>query len=59
VAVQVNGKTRGKVLVTRGANQETALAAALADPAIRKFVDGKEIKKVIYVPDRLINIVVG
>jgi leucyl-tRNA synthetase len=35
------------------------LAAALVDETIKRFVAGKEIKKVIYVPDRLINIVVG
>ncbi len=57
--VQVNGKTRAKVIVPNGANQETALERALANPTVSKFLDGKEIKKVIYVPNRLINIVVG
>ncbi|MFN8654114.1 MAG: leucine--tRNA ligase [Gemmatimonadales bacterium] len=57
--VQVNGKTRSKVMVTRGASQEQALSSALADATVQKFVAGKEIRKVIYVPDRLLNIVVG
>ncbi len=57
--VQVNGKTRSKVSVPRNAPEEVAKAAALADAAVRRFTDGKEIKKVVYVPNRLINIVVA
>jgi leucyl-tRNA synthetase len=57
--VQVNGKTRAKVMVQRGATQEQALGAALTDATVQRFVAGKQIKKVIYVPDRLLNIVVG
>jgi leucyl-tRNA synthetase len=58
VPVQVNGKTRGRVTVDRGATQDVVQAAALAEPQVAKFVEGKEIRKVIFVPDRLINIVV-
>jgi leucyl-tRNA synthetase len=57
--VQVNGKTRGKVMVPNGAGQEVALSRAQADAGVQKFTAGKEIKKVIYVPSRLINIVVA
>ncbi|HJR63725.1 MAG TPA: leucine--tRNA ligase [Gemmatimonadaceae bacterium] len=57
IAVQVNGKLRGNVTVSREATQDEVLAAALATPAIAKFVTG-EPKKVVYVPGRLINIVV-
>jgi leucyl-tRNA synthetase len=57
VAVQVNGKTRGTVQVARDASQQDALAAALADPAIAKFVTA-EPRKVIFVPGRLLNLVV-
>ncbi|MDX2121690.1 MAG: leucine--tRNA ligase [Gemmatimonadota bacterium] len=57
--VQVSGKTRSKVSVPRNAPEEVAKAAALADPAVRRFTDGKEVRKVIYVPNRLINIVVA
>jgi leucyl-tRNA synthetase len=56
--VQVNGKTRAKVVVPHGADQDTALARALADPSVQKFVGGKEIRKVIYVQNRLLNVVV-
>jgi len=57
--VQVSGKTRSKVSVPRNAPEEVAMATALADPAVRRFTDGKEIRKVVYVPNRLINIVVA
>jgi leucyl-tRNA synthetase len=57
IAVQVNGKTRGTVQLAPGAAQEAALTAAMADPAIAKFVTGPT-KKVIFVPGRLLNVVV-
>ncbi len=57
IAVQVNGKTRGTVQIPTGAGQDAAQAAALADQAIAKFVTGTP-KKVIFVPGRLLNIVV-
>jgi leucyl-tRNA synthetase len=52
----VNGKTRGKVSVPRAVDQAGALAAALAEPSIAKFVTGAP-KKVVFVPGRLLNIV--
>jgi leucyl-tRNA synthetase len=57
IAVQVGGKTRGTVQVAVDATQDDVMAAALADPAIAKFVTGTP-KKVIYVPGRLLNVVV-
>ncbi len=57
VPVQVNGKTRGRVSVPRGAAEAEAVEAARKDPAIRRFLDGKEPRKVIYVKDRLLNLV--
>jgi leucyl-tRNA synthetase len=59
VAVQVNGKTRGKVTVARDAEQGGVVAAAQQDPAVRRFTEGKEVRKVVYVPNRLLNLVVG
>jgi leucyl-tRNA synthetase len=58
VAVQVNGKTRGTVALPNGAAQDDAVAAARAEPGIAKFVTG-DVRKVIYVPGRLLNLVVG
>jgi leucyl-tRNA synthetase len=57
VAVQVNGKTRGTIQVAPGSNQEAALSAAMSDLQIAKFVTAAP-KKVIFVPGRLLNIVV-
>jgi leucyl-tRNA synthetase len=57
LVVQVNGKLRGRVTVAAKANEEAIKAAALADEHVRKFVD-KPVRKVIYVPGKLINIVV-
>jgi leucyl-tRNA synthetase len=56
--VQVNGKVRGRLRLARGTGQEAAVKAALADPQVRKFLNGQQPRKVIFVPDRLLNIVV-
>jgi leucyl-tRNA synthetase len=57
IAVQVNGKTRGTIQVPPGIDQESAVAAAMKEPAIAKFVVVPP-KKVIFVQGRLLNIVV-
>jgi leucyl-tRNA synthetase len=57
LVVQVNGKVRSKIVVARDIAEEAALVAALADPAVAKFVAGAP-KKIIFVPGRLLNIVV-
>ncbi len=57
LVVQVNGKVRGKLRVPVDVSQDNAMTAAMADAGIAKFVTGA-IKKVIFVPKRLLNIVV-
>jgi len=57
LAVQVNGKLRGTVSVTPNVGQDEALEAALAEPAIAKYVTG-EIRKVVFVSGRLLSLVV-
>jgi leucyl-tRNA synthetase len=57
IAVQVGGKTRGTVRVPPGAAEAAVLEAAVADPTISKFILGPP-KKVIFVPGRLLNVVV-
>ncbi|MDQ6635573.1 MAG: class I tRNA ligase family protein, partial [Gemmatimonadota bacterium] len=57
MAVQVGGKTRGTISVPKTATQDDAMAAALADPNIAKFVTAAP-KRIIFVPGRLINILV-
>jgi leucyl-tRNA synthetase len=58
IPVQVNGKTRSRIGIPRGTDEKAALALALADGTVERFVGGKEVRKVVYVPDRLLNIVV-
>ena len=55
--VQINGKTRGKLNVARDISQEDAVAAALAEESIVKFLNGGEPRKIIFVPGRLLNLV--
>jgi leucyl-tRNA synthetase len=59
VVIQVSGKTRGRVSVPRDAEQGAVVAAAQEDAAVRRFTEGKEVRKVVYVPNRLLNLVVG
>ncbi|MBD3814822.1 MAG: hypothetical protein IE917_21995 [Betaproteobacteria bacterium] len=59
LVVQVNGKLRGKILVAASADKATQEAAAMANPDVQRYLDGVSIKKIIVVPGRLINIVVG
>ncbi|MDP2656013.1 MAG: leucine--tRNA ligase [bacterium] len=58
VAVQINGKSRGQICTPPDATQDEVQTLALADEAIKKWTNGKEIKKVIFVPGRLINFVI-
>jgi leucyl-tRNA synthetase len=59
IAVQVNGKVRGRILVRREATEEEVREAALADPNVKRFLGGKAIRKVVYVPGRILNLIVG
>lgn len=56
--VQVNGKLRGRFELPKDQTQENVLAAAKANPHIQKFLDGLSIDKVIFVPNKLLNLVV-
>ena len=57
IAVQVNGKRRGEIEIARGTDKAEAEQAALALSAIQRALEGKTPKKVIVVPDRIVNIV--
>ena len=59
VVVQVNGKLRDRITVPVTASEEDVRTAALAAERVRSFLEGKTIRKVISVPGKLINIVVG
>ena len=57
LVVQVNGKKRADVRVPVEANEETIKAAAFVDENVQRFIAGKEVKKCIVIPGRLVNIV--
>jgi leucyl-tRNA synthetase len=59
VVVQVNGKVRAQVTVPAGATEDDVKAAAMAESNVQKFVEQKTPAKVIYIPGRLVNIVVA
>lgn len=59
VVVQVNGKVRGKITVAANASEDQVKDLALTDATVIKFIDGKALRKVIYVPGKLLNLVVG
>jgi leucyl-tRNA synthetase len=59
VVVQVNGKLRAKLEVSASATKDEIIAAALADPHIQKWIEGKQVRKVIVPPgNKLVNVVV-
>jgi leucyl-tRNA synthetase len=58
LVVQVNGKLRGRVSVPADADKEAVEKLAIADANVQRFVEGKDIRKLIVVPGRLVNIVV-
>src|SRR5262249_20923044 len=59
VAVQINGKLRGTVVVSTDASEDEVLAAAKKDPAIARYLEGHQIRKKVYVKNRILNLVVG
>jgi len=58
IAVQVNGKVRSRIVIAADAPEDQVKAAALADPKIVAALEGKQPLKVVYVPGKLVNIVV-
>ncbi|MFC1642163.1 leucine--tRNA ligase [Myxococcota bacterium] len=59
IAVQVNGRVRGRVTVARDAPEKEALEAALADENVRKFRGDRPLRKVVYVPGKILNLISG
>ena len=59
VVVQVNGKVRGRIQAAPGSDRDSLQQAALAEDNVARFVEDKAIRKVIVVPDKLVNIVVA
>jgi leucyl-tRNA synthetase len=59
VVVQVNGKLRSKIMVPAGTGEDVLKARALEDDKVQPFLEGVQVRKVICVPGKLVNIVVG
>jgi leucyl-tRNA synthetase len=58
LAVQVNGKVRGRITVPRDAGEDEIRRSALAEPRVAEELDGKQVSKLIVVPGRLVSVVV-
>ena len=59
LVVQVNGKVRDRLEMPAGTNNAETERLALAAPKVQSFLEGKQIRKVVVVPERLVNIVCG
>ena len=59
IAVQVNGRLRGRISLAVGADQDTAVAAAAANENVARHLAGKTLRKTVFVPDKLVSLVVG
>ena len=57
LAVQINGKLRASLQAPIGLDQESALVLAKADPVVSKWLEGVEIVRQIYIPEKLLNLV--
>jgi leucyl-tRNA synthetase len=56
--VQVNGKLRDRITVSADADEQTILSTAESAPGVRQWIDGKPLRKRLYVPKKLVNFVV-
>ena len=57
IALQVNGKVRDRIVVALDATEEQLRTAALANPRVREFIAGKTVRKVVVIPQKLVNVV--
>jgi leucyl-tRNA synthetase len=59
MVVQVNGKLRARIDVLPGADRESVIEVAMQETNVQRYVQDKTVRKMIHVPDRLLNIVIG
>ncbi|MFO7764967.1 MAG: leucine--tRNA ligase [Pelovirga sp.] len=59
LVVQINGKVRGKIVMPVDADKNSIEAAALQEQNVQRYIDGKQVRKIITVPGRLVNLVVS
>ncbi len=55
--IQVNGKLRNRVMMAKNADEEAVKAVAFSNSKVREYTDGKEIRKIVFIPGKLLNIV--
>ncbi len=58
IVIQINGKIRGKIKVPRGLSRDELSSLAMAEDSIQKYIEDKDIIKIIAVPDKLVNLVI-
>ncbi|MDY6844977.1 MAG: hypothetical protein SVW57_12905 [Thermodesulfobacteriota bacterium] len=58
IVIQVNGKVRSKITVSANSDDEYIRARALQDAKVQQYIDGKNLEKIVVVPNRLVSIVV-
>jgi leucyl-tRNA synthetase len=58
IGIQINGKVRGEIQIALNESEESIKATILSMPEIIKWIEGKEIKKFIYIKGKVVNIVV-
>lgn len=59
IGVQVNGKVRATITLSSDCKQDEAEKIALADPGVQKAIEGQTVRKIIFVPQRIVNVVAG
>jgi leucyl-tRNA synthetase len=59
IAIQINGKTRATITLPKDASQEAAQELALAEPSVARALTGQTVRKIIVVPNRIVNVVAG
>ena len=59
IAVQINGKVRGRIKVREGDDESSVIDKISRDDRLKKYIDGKEIKKIVYIKNKLVNLVVS
>ena len=59
IAIQVNGRTKKIIEFNVGAHEERVRTRALGDKKIKKLIDNNSIKRIIFVPEKILNIVLG
>jgi len=57
VVVQINGKLRSRITVDAEATEEEIRSMVMTDPRVREYTEGKAVRKMVYVPKKLVSIV--